>query len=103
MPLPAGYFISSSRELHDLPQNKDVVLKWLGEEAYWGRQRTREVFELEFERAWRRVGVFWRGDFRFASRLNWADGERRQVPRESLMPGRLSSSRTAASFQMDQE
>lgn len=75
--LPEGYFISDSRTLLDLEKSKDVVWRFLNEEAYWGRHRTRGIYELEWERAWRRVGVFWRGEYRSLGSLGGvaADGQ----------------------------
>jgi GNAT superfamily N-acetyltransferase len=47
-------------ELDDNPTRVDVDTVWtyLSTEAYWGRWRTRDVFEQQLRTAWRVVGAY---------------------------------------------
>ena len=46
--------------IDDDPSRVDVAAVWefLSTEAYWGRQRTREIFERQFHTAWRVVAAY---------------------------------------------
>ncbi|MGP3535154.1 GNAT family N-acetyltransferase [Microbacterium sp. RD1] len=47
-------------DLDDDPRrlDRDAVWKWLSTDAYWGRWRTRDHVEAQFDSAWRVVGAY---------------------------------------------
>ncbi|GIG62828.1 N-acetyltransferase [Longispora fulva] len=50
----------SAYEIDDDPAriDRDAAWAFLSQHAYWGRWRTREVFDRQLDRAWRLVGVY---------------------------------------------
>ena len=69
--LPGGY------ELDDDPARVDVDSVWafLSTEAYWGRERTREVLERQIVDAARVVGLYL-GDRQVGFARIWSDGQK---------------------------